>query len=243
MELEGRTNIGKKRQVNQDAFFIDIVSDTVGIAVVCDGMGGENGGNVASELACETAAAKLRKGYRSKMDLNSIRNLLITAVNAANAAVYARSKEDPGLSGMGTTVVAAIVTPDMAYIAHVGDSRAYIHNKDETVQVTKDHSIVQVLIEQGKLSETDAKYHPQKNLITRAVGVGSSVSVDYIEADLSPGDWVLLCTDGLTNMCTDDEIREILLQYDPGTSCDELVHLANNAGGTDNITVVIAANS
>lgn len=242
MVIHGKTDIGQKRNVNQDAFFVDNITDDVGMLVVCDGMGGENGGNIASEMACDTASQKIRRGYRPQMDGNSIRNLLITAVNTANSAIYAKAKEQPELAGMGTTIVACIVTPSMAYIAHVGDSRAYIHNAEETLQVTKDHSIVQVLIEQGKLSKLDAKRHPQKNLITRAVGVDPSVSVDYIEADLSPGDLVLLCTDGLTNMCSDEEIRSLLLANSPGTICGSLIEAANRAGGSDNITVAIATN-
>lgn len=240
MTITGKSDIGLVRKTNQDTFTFGQLGKNASYAIVCDGMGGENGGSVASEIACDAICSHIRQGYRSRMDANSIRNLLITAVHSANAAVYQKSASTPGLEGMGTTVVAAVMTGNMAYLAHVGDSRAYLHNTEETVRITTDHSIVQVLIDQGKLTEDAAKRHPQKNLITRAVGVEPAVDVDYTETELLTGDVLLLCTDGLTNMCDDLKMREILLQYPPAEACEQLIDAAKKAGGKDNITVVTA---
>lgn len=237
--IVGKTDPGRIRPMNQDVFRYGKLGERSSYAVVCDGMGGEKAGNVASQMACDTICGRVESGYRDGIDQNSIRNLLITAVTAANSEVYAAARGNPDFEGMGTTAVAALVEKRILHIAHVGDSRAYVVSKNEFTQVTRDHSLVQELLEQGKISNEDAKNHPQRNLITRAVGVGSKVCIDYLETTLNPGDRVLICTDGLTNHCDVSEIYETVLQYPPEKVPERLIDLANGAGGPDNITAVL----
>lgn len=237
--IVGKTDTGKIRQMNQDVFCHGELGEFSCYAVVCDGMGGEKAGNVASRMACDIICNRIQSGYRDGVSQNSIRDLLITAVTAANAEVYNSAKSNPEFEGMGTTTVAALVEKSTLHIAHVGDSRAYVISKNEFTQVTRDHSLVQELLEQGKISDEDAKKHPQRNLITRAVGVNSKVCIDYLETALNPGDRVLICTDGLTNNCDAADIYKTVLQHPPGEVPERLIDLANAAGGPDNITVVL----
>lgn len=227
------------RESNQDTFEHGSLEGGALYAIVCDGMGGENGGDIASKMAGSAIVSRLKDNFRSDMKANSIRNLMLTAVSAANAEIYNKAKEDETLAGMGTTVVLVIISADTAYISHVGDSRVYLYRDGEAGQITTDHSIVQELIAQGKLSESDADEYPHKNLLTRAVGVYRSVTVDYLEQELKDGDKLLLCTDGLTNLCPPEMIERILAEEDIDTSCKNLVNAACSAGGFDNITAVI----
>ena len=225
--------------MNQDVFTCAVLSKTSGYAVACDGMGGENAGNVASRIACDIIANRIQTGYHDGVDENGIRNLLITAVTAANAEVYTSAKNNPEFQGMGTTVVAALIEGRTLHIAHVGDSRAYVINENEFTQVTRDHSLVQELLEQGKISDEDARTHPQRNLITRAVGVDKRVCIDYLETTLNEGDRVLICTDGLSGSCDPSDIYKTTLRYPPEEVPERLINLANDAGGPDNITAVL----
>lgn len=235
----GKTDIGQMRQMNQDVFCTGELGTTACYAVVCDGMGGEKAGNVASRIACDLICERIRSGYREGIDQNSIRDLLITAVTAANSEVYRAAKANPDYDGMGTTAVAAIISERTLYIAHVGDSRAYVINNNEFTQVTRDHSLVQELLEQGKISDEDAKHHPQKNLITRAVGVESKVCIDYLETMLNAEDKVLICTDGLSNNCEASVLHRMVVENPPEQVPELLIDAANDAGGPDNITVVL----
>lgn len=237
--IVGRTDPGRIRPTNQDVFRFGKLGEASSYAVVCDGMGGEKAGNVASRLACDTICGRIESGYRDDIDQNRIRNLLITAVTAANSEVYSAAKGNSDYDGMGTTAVAALLKKRTLHVAHVGDSRAYVVSKNEFTQVTRDHSLVQELLEQGKISDEDAKNHPQRNLITRAVGVGSKVCIDYLETVLNPGDRVLICTDGLTNNCDPSVIYKTVLQDPPEEVPGRLIDLANDAGGPDNITAVL----
>lgn len=239
--IVGKTDIGRVRPMNQDVFASGELGDHSCYAVVCDGMGGENAGNVASRMACDIICTRIKTGFKQSVDQNRIRDLLITAVSAANAEVYHSSKSNLDFNGMGTTVIAALVDKRILHIAHVGDSRAYVIGKNEFTQVTRDHSLVQELLEQGKITDEDAKHHPQRNLITRAVGVASKVCIDYLETTLNPGDRVLICTDGLTNYCDAALIRQTVLEYPPEEVPEHLINLANEAGGPDNITAVLLA--
>lgn len=241
MNLSGKTDIGKARKMNQDTFCCGRFDDTSCYAVVCDGMGGHNAGNIASELACEVIGKQIAGGFRADMNENLIRDLLMSSVAAANAEVYERSKTDEELFGMGTTVVAAILNGSLLHVAHVGDSRAYIVNSGEFAQITRDHSIVQELLEAGKISDEDARNHPQKNLITRAVGVNEQIQVDYLETVLNREDRVLICSDGLTNACTEEEIHRIVADTPVAEIPQMLIDRANEHGGMDNITVVVIA--
>ena len=237
MKIHSKIDIGKVRSSNQDAFFVgEIAKDTV-VAIVCDGMGGANAGNVASETAVKLIFEYIANSFRKNMSLIDISNLLKNAVKSVNMEIFDIVSKNSMLSGMGTTAVIAIVTEKFAVIANVGDSRAYLVN-NKISQITRDHSIVQTLIESGKITEEDAKIHPRKNVITRAIGAEEDVAVDCDIIDLNIGDSVLLCTDGLSNFVDEAEILKIFKKNDISKVADKLVTLANANGGGDNITVV-----
>ncbi len=237
----GHTDKGRVRVKNEDAYDIGKFEDGAVWAVVCDGMGGVNGGNVASMIAVDVIAKAFTKSYREDADGNSIRSMLLTALNAANTYIYEAAKEDEELAGMGTTAVAVVVKEDTAYIAHVGDSRAYLIRDNSIEQETRDHSMVQALVERGELTEEEAMTHPKKNYITRAVGVEEELDVDYNEIPLQDTDAILLCTDGLTNCVGKEEILSIIQENGALASPDLLVEQAIEHGGNDNITVVVIA--
>ena len=183
IDATGKSDIGRARSTNQDAYHIGKISTDMAWSVVCDGMGGANGGNVASLVAVGAISANMDRNYNPEKPDSSIRGLITTAVINANALVYQKSKQTPDLAGMGTTAVLTVVKNDMAYVAHVGDSRAYHITDTQIRQITKDHTMVQYLIETGELTPEEAKEHPKKHLITRAVGVEDNVSVDYNEVE------------------------------------------------------------
>ncbi len=238
MLLFGKTDIGRVRSTNQDVYEFRKLDEDVWFGLVCDGMGGENGGQVASSIACETIYRMLSQNYRSGLSDEEYKNMIIAAVSEGNVAVYDKSIGNDQYMGMGTTVVLAVVIGDKAYIAHVGDSRVYLWKEEELYQVTKDHSIVQTLIDRGELMPEDAAHHPQKNMITRAVGVSRFVDIDFIEITNLEASGLLLCSDGLTNVCSDEEIKEVLLHTPPEEVCEVLTNRANEGGGFDNITIV-----
>ena len=243
IDAAGKSDIGKVRTTNQDAYHIGKISTDMAWSVVCDGMGGANGGNVASLVAVGAISANMDRNYNPEKPDSSIHNLITTAVINANALVYQKSKQSPDLAGMGTTVVLTVMKNDMAYIAHAGDSRAYHITNTQIRQITKDHTMVQYLIETGELTPEQAKEHPKKHLITRAVGVEENISVDYNETELKKGDRVLICSDGLSNLVNEVEIQNIVNKNNsPADAIDQLIELANERGGNDNITVVIMEN-
>lgn len=239
MRIVAKTDKGIVRDSNQDAYAVGEFSDEVVWSVVCDGMGGVAGGNIASALAVKVISDKINASYRENMKDASIKNMLDSALTAANIEVYDFSVVKPELQGMGTTVVCAIVRDNQAYIAHAGDSRAYVVNRDEITQITTDHSMVQDLLSKGKITSEEAENHPNKNIITRAVGVDKSIKIDFAQVDLNDDDVLLLCTDGLSNYVSNDEILEIMSDGKHYAYADRLVNKANNNGGGDNITVVI----
>lgn len=241
MRVVGKTDVGKMRSSNQDAYICGRLADDVLFAIVCDGMGGANGGNVASAMAIRILSERLVSTYREGMGDTSIRNLLESAIAAANVEIYDASMADLDLRGMGTTVVAVIAVGRRMYIAHVGDSRAYEISSEGMEQLTRDHSVVQDMLEKGQLTQTEARNHPRKHFITRALGVEETVQCDYMEQDLLPDSQLLLCTDGLTNMVETDDIYRIARSADPERAAEALLAAANEAGGNDNITVVLLA--
>ena len=229
----GATDVGQLRNVNQDSMLLG-----PDVFVVADGMGGHQGGEVASALAIEAIEA-----VAEQLPGASVRDL-IAAVRDANDSVYERSTQDPNLSGMGTTVVAiATVVEDgeeRLAIVNVGDSRAYRLSGGELQQVTEDHSLVGELVRDGRISREEARTHPQKNIVTRAVGIDQLVEVDDFQILPHAGDRYLLCSDGLTDEVTEDGITEVLRTHDdPDEAARELVRRANANGGRDNITIVI----
>lgn len=237
MKIQGKTDIGLVRETNQDAYEFGYFENGDCWAVVCDGMGGVSGGQVASGICVEKISEAIKRGFRDNMTVNSAKNLLNSAINTANSAVFKEAQESYELKGMGTTVVAVLVLGSIAVIAHVGDSRAYVVNG--TIKaVTKDHSFVQLLVDTGKITVDEAMVHPDRNVITRAVGIEHVVDVEFDIVDVNSGDTLLLCTDGLNGYVEDDEIFKIINEYGD-SSTEKLVETANNAGGRDNVTVVV----
>ena len=241
MNIKGYSDKGVVRNSNQDAFMSGLTDSGIAWAVVCDGMGGANSGDVASRLAVDHFSAALKAGLRPNMSEHSVKNLLISAIASANIRVFDKSKESSEFNGMGTTVVAVLVIGSTAYFIHAGDSRAYVLSGDELQQITRDHSIVQSMIEDGRLTVEEARFHPRKNVITRALGVDEFVEPEFNMCDLNYGDIVLLCTDGLTNFVDYKEIVGILKSTDENKA-ESLVNEANKNGGGDNITAVVLQN-
>ncbi len=241
MNITGLSDKGMMRSNNQDAFMIGSMDDGASFAVVCDGMGGANGGNVASRLAVDHFSASLKAGYRSGMSESSVKNLLETAVSAANIRVFDKSRESKELNGMGTTIVAVLIIGNTAYFVHAGDSRAYLLSNGQLSQITRDHSIVQSMLENGKLTPEEARFHPRKNVITRALGVDESVTPEFNIYDINSNDKLLLCTDGLSNFADNNSIISVL-EDDMDSKAERLVEIANKNGGGDNITAVVIEN-
>lgn len=240
MQIYSKTDIGLIRQSNQDAVFTATLEDNAVFAVVCDGMGGANAGNVASDTAVKVISEYITQSYRIGMDFYDAQKMLKNAIASANMEIYDMSLKREELKGMGTTVVVALVRDGTAVIAHVGDSRAYI--ADEKLKViTRDHSVVQSLIESGKITPEDAKVHPRKNVITRALGIEENVVVDSCEISFGKDDILLLCTDGLSGYADEAEIYSVLKQ-DASKSAEGLIGLAKSGGGRDNITVAVITN-
>ncbi len=238
MKFACKTDIGKVRRSNQDCYAVGELPGGVAWGVVCDGMGGANGGNIASRTAVKTVSEKIASSWRQGMGANSICNMLKSVVAAANINVFDMQNSVETLAGMGTTIVLALIADGTAHIVHAGDSRAY-HLKNGTLtQVTKDHSIVQSLVEQGKLTEKEAREHPRRNVITRALGVAETLDVDYTELDLEQGEGLLICTDGLSGYVEVDQMERVIASYPFVERAEQLVNLANQNGGGDNITVV-----
>ena len=242
MRITAKSDIGKVRSTNQDSYLAGEKSDGAAWAVVCDGMGGAAGGNVASSTAVRMISHAIDECYRSGMKSSSVYNMFESAVAGANAYVYDMGQKDDNLNGMGTTCVAALVVDNNVYVAHVGDSRAYIVSSDGALrQLTRDHSMVQDLVENGTISEDEAKSFPGKNIITRAIGVEKRIAVDFIEETFSDGDILILCTDGLTNFVSNEEIVAATTDATCFEYAEKLVDLANENGGGDNVTVVSIA--
>lgn len=239
MRISAKTDIGKVRSSNQDSYSAGELSGGVAWAVVCDGMGGAAGGSVASTTSVRIISHTINECYRDGMKPSSVYNMLESGIAGANASLFDMAQKDESLTGMGTTCVAAIVAQSKVYVAHVGDSRAYkISNSGEISQLTRDHSMVQDLVESGSITADEAKTFPGKNIITRAIGVDSRVAVDFVEHDFDEGDTLLICTDGLTNYVSDEQIVESVKNTGCFEYAEKLVGLANENGGGDNITVV-----
>ena len=242
MKIVGKTDIGMVRETNQDAFKIVALGESAGFALVCDGMGGVNGGDRASSIAKAEISESVKVSFREGMTEDEIRSGMLRAIDAANQKIYQTAKENPDLTGMGTTAVLTILYGGKAYVAHVGDSRLYRYQGGILEQLTKDHSRVQDLVDRGVITPEEARIHPEKNMITRAVGIGPDVNVDFLTIPFEPGDKLLLCSDGLSNTCSDGEIADVLRTQEAEQAVETLIKLANMGGGQDNITVVIAEN-
>lgn len=243
MNCQGKTHIGLVREINQDAYEIHPLPDGGMLAVVCDGMGGPAGGEVASTMSVELISKDIVSGYTTFLSEDELLELVRDAIGEANARVFEYSMRDLELAGMGTTVVLALATEQTAYLANVGDSRAYLyscHNgQHKLTQITHDHSVVQELVDGGSLSSEEARNHPKKNIITRALGTQSSVNIDYFKVALVPGDKLLLCSDGLSNMLEEQQICALLQKPDAARAVDALIEASLDAGANDNVTAVL----
>jgi len=231
MRFAVASDVGKHRQINEDSYLVDEP-----IFAVADGMGGHSAGEIASAVALQAVRKKLRKLDEEK----GIPELLIQSIREANTAVFQKSSQKAEQRGMGTTLTVAVLCEDTCYIGHIGDSRAYLLRDKKLSQITEDHSLVAEMVKEGVLSPGEAEAHPQRSVLTRAVGIEPSVQIDTSTSKIQPKDRILLCTDGLTAMLSDAEIVQILNQpEEPKLICAKLIDMANQHGGTDNTTVIL----
>lgn len=230
------TDIGRKRKVNQDYIFTSEkpIGNLSNLFIVADGMGGHNAGDYASKCTVETIVEEAQNSFEKNPVL-----ILGKAIQLANERIRKKALEDEKYAGMGTTLVAATCVGQYLHVANVGDSRLYVINEKIT-QITTDHSLVEEMVRLGGIDREAARMHPDKNIITRAVGASEEVKVDFFTSELKKGDIILMCSDGLTNMVEDEEIRMIVSgQRDVVEMAEALVNEANDNGGKDNISVII----
>lgn len=245
----GKTDIGKLRKGNQDNFGIYEIAEDALLLAVCDGMGGANGGEEASRLALEAFSEEIKavlvpRIKEGKLDCNGVdlKLLLSNAVSCANKAVFGAANENPELSGMGTTLVALLITKSLSYWVNVGDSRMYKISENSIEQLTHDHSYVQYLVDIGKITPDEARQSTNRNIITKAVGAESEIEPDIESVDMEgeQDTYFLLCSDGLTNMVSDKDIADIVFgEGEAEEKVNSLISAANTNGGADNITVVL----
>lgn len=231
------TDTGKRRKLNQDYVYTseNPVGNLPNLFLVADGMGGHNAGDYASRYAVESIVEEISLSYEK----NPVR-ILKKAIESANAHIREKSLESEEMSGMGTTLVAATCIGSRLQVANVGDSRLYLIHEQKITQITRDHSLVEEMVRMGGIDRESARNHPDKNIITRAIGAQDTIEIDFFNEELKPGDMVLMCTDGLTNMLEDEEIRMILGgQRDIVEMAERLIEAANQNGGKDNIAVVL----
>ncbi|HHU69676.1 MAG TPA: Stp1/IreP family PP2C-type Ser/Thr phosphatase [Thermoanaerobacterales bacterium] len=240
MKVGACSEIGKVRSMNEDHYAIYKLSSDVYVFVIADGMGGHHAGDVASKMAVDEVLGFLKENYH-KME-NSILDLIQNSIIYANEKIFSKSLEIEEYSEMGTTLTLGMIYKDMLYVGHIGDSRIYLIRNKEITQISRDHSLVAELVRNGKITEEEAQIYPYKNIITRALGTENNIKVDLFEEQLCDGDIVLLCTDGLTNLVNEHEISYICNEQseDIINVPEKLVELANNRGGYDNITVIVA---
>ena len=240
MEHWGLTDTGKVRAQNQDVFRVEHIDRHTVLAVVCDGMGGAKSGNIASRLAADVFVEDVRCSYKSSMSQEQCGQLLRSAVKLANFMVYDQARQFEDFAGMGTTLVAALISGKNAIVVNVGDSRCYHINNSGISRVTVDHSLVQMMMERGDLTPEEARNYPGKNYITRAVGTEPTVESDVFTIRMDRGDALLLCSDGLHNEVDDQEILfEVVHGADHENCCQRLLDIANMRGSPDNVTSVL----
>ena len=234
----GVTDKGVIRSQNQDGYYLDVLSERLAVGVVCDGMGGARAGNIASLIAVETFVDTL-KNLRPEQEEAPAAALDRAAVEA-NEAVFRRACTDPDCRGMGTTMVAVLVVEDTAYLLNIGDSRAYHIDRDGITRLTRDHSVVEDMVARGDITPEQARTHPRKNLITRALGAEERIRADLYERQLKSGDHLLLCSDGLSNIVTDQELLyEVIHGGEIEECCQRLLDIALSRGAPDNVTAVL----
>ena len=240
MKLAGKTDVGRVRQENQDDYRAGELPGGAVWALVCDGMGGAKGGREASQGACNVIENFFQEQY-AQCGAGQEEPFLKKALLYANRFVFQKAAHEEALAGMGTTAVCALVRSGNVYLCHAGDSRAYLIRDGKLTQLTHDHSYVQELVDCGTITEEEAEHHPQKNIITKALGVDYRLEPEFTAAKLKLEDRLLLCTDGLTNMVPVEEMEELLVQGAFYDLPDRLIEAANAHGGSDNITALLLA--
>ena len=237
MRIYSATDVGQKRKMNQDYVFVsqEPVGNLPNLFAVADGMGGHNAGDYASAHAVQTLVSQIQ----ADADFNPIK-VIRHAIEAANTEIIDQAQRDEGLRGMGTTMVVATIVGNYAYVANVGDSRLYVV-QGQIRQVTRDHSLVQEMVRLGEINAEEARNHPDKNIITRALGAEKTVDVDFFDLKLEPGNTILMCSDGLSNMVEDRKMEDIITNPDKDITWkgDTLIREANQNGGKDNIAVIL----
>ena len=240
MRSWGLTDLGCVRAQNQDAFLMEKLDKHSLLCVVCDGMGGAKSGNIASNLAADVFVQQVKQTWSADMGQDAVDQVLCNAVKLANFTVYDQSRQFEEFTGMGTTLVAVLISGKRATFVNVGDSRAYMIDRVGIHQITVDHSVVQLMINRGELTPEQAKTYPGKSLITRAIGTESTVACDVFHKKVANGDCVLLCSDGLSNLMDDQEILfEVAHGQDKSRCCQHLLDIAKKRGAPDNVTSVL----
>jgi len=240
MQSWGLSDPGCVRKQNQDAYQIEQLDRNTLLCVVCDGMGGAKSGNIASTLAIDVFVQEVKRSWKASLDQTKIDQILQSAAKLANFTVFDQAAQFEEFDGMGTTLVAALIHKKKVTVLNVGDSRAYGIDKGGIHQITKDHSLVQMMVERGELKPELAKSYPGKNFITRAIGTEVSVMCDIFHLDVSKGDFILLCSDGLSNLMDDQEILfEVVHGVNKAHCCQRLLDIAKNRGAPDNVTSVL----
>lgn len=240
MDAWGLSDTGKVRKQNQDYYNLITFGPECLLAIVCDGMGGAKSGNVASRLAADAFCAEVRRNIRPDLLVDDVKRIMTGALELANRAVYEHAQLSDDYTGMGTTLVAAFVCGKTLVVVNVGDSRAYLVSQGAIRQITVDHSVVQFMVRRGEITREEARNHPVRNLITRAVGTESRVVCDVFTLGVERGDCILLCSDGLSNQITDPELLfEIAHSADKSACCGRLIEMAGDRGAPDNVTAVL----
>mgnify|MGYP000872597397 FL=1 len=239
MKLAGKTDVGRVRQDNQDDYRAGKLPGTAAWLLVCDGMGGARGGREASQSACNIIERCFQEQYTSKCLPGEEETFLKKTLLSANRFVFQKAMQDESLAGMGTTAVCALVRSGRIFLCHAGDSRAYLYREGKLIQLTHDHSYVQELVDCGTITVEEAEHHPQKNIITRALGVDYRLEPEFTRVALQGGDLLLLCSDGLTNAVPRAEMEQLLAAGPFYDLPDKLIHAANENGGPDNITALL----
>lgn len=240
MEIGVFSHTGKVREINEDSYYIS--SNDMNLFIVADGMGGHNAGEIASDIAVHSVVSFMEKRETLNMEEN-VCEILQESVSEANKKIFLKAKLEQEYQGMGTTLTAVLLLSKL-YVAHVGDSRAYLIRDHSISQITRDHSLVGELLREGSITEEEAKVHPQRNMITRALGTDEDVTIDTYTLEIQSNDIIFLCTDGLSNLIEKEEMKSALMDCsNVQKACEHLVALANERGGYDNSTVVAIKNN
>ncbi len=238
MKVGYKSDVGKSREHNEDSLFVD---ETLGLFIVADGMGGHQGGEVASQMAVEAVSEFLKSRIPFSRDKEVVYKLIMDALYTANEKISKKAKSDVNLKGMGTTIVLALSCDKDLYIANVGDSRAYLIQKESIKQLTEDHTVVMQMVKAGMLTAEKAKTHHLRHTLSQALGTSDYLIPDIASFNWKKGDYFLLCSDGLTDMLDEEEILSTVFKNKrkPEKGCEMLIELANKKGGNDNITVIL----